>query len=103
MKQWKRELVDAIIAEFDKHEEHFVPEIGMDTDRWVKFSDVAKNWVIRKSLLSIYGKSPGSSTRSAQSFTGCASRRLRSQIAQKACGTRYSSPMLNLNRGEKHW
>lgn len=50
MKQWKRELVDAIIAEFDKREEHFVPEIGMDTDRLVKFSDVAKKLGYQKVL-----------------------------------------------------
>lgn len=50
MKQWKRELRDAIIAEFDKHEDHFVPEIGMGTDRWVKFSDVAKKLGYKKVL-----------------------------------------------------
>lgn len=99
MKQWKRELVDAIIAEFDKHEEHFVPEIGMDTDRWVKFSDVAKKLGYQKVLaIDIREISPGSSIRSAQSFTECESQRLRSQIALRAYGIRCSSRMLNLNR-----
>lgn len=50
MKPWKRELRDAIIAEFDKCEDHFVPEIGMETDRWVKFSDVAKKLGYEKVL-----------------------------------------------------
>lgn len=39
MKQWKKDLVDAIIADFDGHGSVYCPALGRDSDRVVKFSD----------------------------------------------------------------
>lgn len=50
MKQWKKDLVDAIIADFDGPGSVYCPALGRDSDRVVKFSDVAKSLGHKKIL-----------------------------------------------------